>query len=49
MLRMIGPRQPRNSDALPSQRMLMRRRQAMASMSRKSQLEVCGAPSTTVG
>lgn len=46
---MSGPRQPVNKLALPSQRMGMPSRQAIASMSTKSQFDVCGAPMRIVG
>ncbi len=49
MLRMIGPRHPRNRLALPSQRNCIPSCHAIASMRTKSQFDVCGTPSSTVG
>ena len=48
-VRITGPFQPVNRSCLPSQRSLIRSRQAIPSMSTKSQLEVCGAPMKSVG
>ncbi len=44
---MSGPRQPANRVCLPSQRTSSPSFHAMASISTKSQLDVCGAPTST--
>lgn len=46
---MSGPRHPANRLFFPSHRTSMPRRQAMPSISAKSQFDVWGAPMSTVG